>query len=249
MEYKVVKNQPGKWKDHRTGFCANGQHEGMKPKNFKGVALKTCHFYLECACSCHLELDKMYEQAGIARILLENPEYKPDMGSFVMPDAAEVLAQKNARLIAEGKQPISEATVETILSGSAFENTASGMRAKGQLEYQVFAACAKMCWPAETTTALFPITPKIIGKYIEKHEQIEAPSSGAIQQAWDKWMRWGMIEYHKNPVRFGQFLGFEERPTVADLDSFREKYKRTERLSNMSERRQKVSGLRPKNAN
>jgi hypothetical protein len=196
--------------------------------------MKTCHLYLTCTCSCHEELDKMFEMAEQPRILVENSEYVPDRGSYIMPRVEELLEARRERERQEGRESIAEADEAEILSGNVFAGTATGRRNPRQLEYQVLVACLKVCWPAQDVV---PVTPKWIGEIIAEVEKIAPPSTGAIQAIWDRWVQIEFcLPYGRKPVRF---LGFnsDEKPTVDSLDLAREQYKKTEKFAAASKRR------------
>lgn len=242
MEPKIVKRE-GRNKI-LSGYCSNGHCEGTRPVNYRDRPLPTCPLYLECPCICHKQLDDMYEQAGIARILLSNPDYAPDKHTFVMPDYEELARERAERMAAEGRVVVSEAGEEDILAGKVFTKTESGIRAKGQLEYQVFIACSKLCWPS-SMCEIMPITPKVIAEYISRHEGIEPPSSGAILAAWQRWEKMQFANYLHSPVRFAGFVGFEdERPTVRDLERTKDEHKRKTRLVQKEQSRNLIRGSR-----
>lgn len=224
----------------RTGFCGNGQCEGDRPKNFKGQPLPTCKFWNTCPCQCHFELDEMYKLAGMERDLVDNPEYTPDRGSYIMPDPLEVLAEKRAstarRTNGYDGVEVEPITLEGALVGKGFIPTPSGRRSRGQLEYQVLAACIEAC---RDWMGIIPMTPKTIGQYISQNEGIEPPSTGAIQSVWERWKKMEFAEYEKKPVRFVGFTGREAStpPSIEDLDKVKFKFKRTERMDSINRRR------------
>jgi hypothetical protein len=186
----------------------------------------------------------MYEQAGIARILLSNPDYHPDKHTFVMPDYEELARERAERMAAEGRVVVSDADEESILSGKVFAKTESGIRAKGQLEYQTFIACAKLCWPSSNCD-IMPMTPKVIAEFISRHEGIEPPSSGAIYAAWQRWQKMGLAVLSDSPVRFSGFVGFEDQPpTVRDLERAKDEYKRKTKLAENASSRNLIRGQR-----
>lgn len=228
-----------------SGYCLNGLCEGTRPKNHNDKPLKTCPWWDKCPCECHKILDDMFAmQDEVVRHEMPNPEYRPDLGDFVMPTPEEMLAARRDKERSEGKADYSSAAPEEILKGSVFNSTESGYRARGQLEYQVFVACSTIAFP-NSATKLIQFTPKIIGEYIAKHEGIEPPSSGAIQAVWDRWVKMGFAQYEKHPVRFTGFLPeSDKRPTIEDLDLARAKYHAQTKREKNDQKRQTIRGRR-----
>lgn len=232
-EYKAVK-QEGKWK-FRGGRCEAGWHEGTFPNDWKGNPAPTCELFDKCACSCHLEVDRMFEAAGRPREPMKNTLYKPERRTWHMPDPLE-WAEKKARERAQTSgHTVHETNPDEILAGKGFQQTYSGVRASSQLETQVFTVLQKI----HPIFDVMPITPRFVAERIAEASGMEAPSQGAIQAAWDRWVAAGFaVEYGHKPVRF---LGFttDERPTLQDLETFREKYRQERR----NDRRQESKRL------
>lgn len=225
----------------RTGFCGNGHCEGTRPKNFRGIGLKTCHHFLTCPCQCHYEIDKMCEMADSPRFLIDNPEYHVERGHYIMPDVEEILAARRARETAEGRESIIDAPPEEILAGNVFRGTESGRRSRGQLEYQVLMTCIALGWPKHD---IIPITPKQVSEYIATHERIAPPSTGAVQAIWDRWATIDFARLEKKPVRFGGFVDVENKPSVAILDLAKAKWSRNHKMEVVAHRRNKIQGSR-----
>lgn len=212
-----------------SGFCNNGHCEGTRPKNYRGVPLKTCHLYLECQCVCHIEQDELFESLGMERRLVENPEYKVPKPTFVMPDPHDFdQTEWGAPIKRVGpidRQAIAgEAlTGESILKGRVFHETDSGRRARGALEYQVLEACNKAMdvWPDE-----LEITPRRIAEYIGNKQGGEPPSSGAVDAVWKRWVKMGFAETASNPVRFVDYTA-KENQTIEQLEAAKTKFKRS----------------------
>ena len=220
-----------------SGYCSMGLCEGTKPKSASGKALRTCHWWLECPCKCHADIDEMFESMGMERKLMSNPEYSPDMGNFIMPDPFDETLEKP--FVKKGG-PIDTERVGTqglnsdrILSGEVFAPTVSGRRAKGQLEYQVLEACNKAVvnWPEE-----IEITPKRIAEYIANREGIEPPSTGAIDAVWNRWVKMKFAEKGSKPVRFLGFTGGDTQ-TIDELERVKYKYKQDTRRQVASDKR------------
>lgn len=231
-----------KWLEGRnkypTGYCtsyipldAQG-HEGTKPHNRLGVPLKVCPFPTTCPCTCHQEIDQMYEMAGMPRPEVEQThEYLEHMRfqshETVIPnDLESVLGDVPSIAMGTDALPDDEraaaghqGTVPDTLPSPArtFHATPTGRRAKGQLEYDVLKVCQE--WTREVYD--WPdCTPKLVAERIGRVNATEPPSTGAINAVWDRWERLGFAEQAKKPSRFVKFTG---AGTVTELD-FKKKY-------------------------
>lgn len=226
---KVLRQKDHPERTHFSGFCNNGHCEGTRPKNYKGVGLKTCPHFLTCVCICHVEQDEMFEVVGMERRLVENPEYHVPKSIYVMPDPLDYRKEfggpeKRVGPIDHRAMEGEELTSESIIKGTAFHETASGRRARGALEYQVLEACNKAMdvWPDE-----LEITPKRIADYIaDKGGGIV--SSGAVDAVWKRWVKMGFAEVASSPVRFVDYTA-KQNQTIEQLEAAKSKYKRSER--------------------
>jgi len=232
---KKQKDHPDR--THFTGFCGNGHCEGTRPRNFEGKSLKTCAFWTTCTCVCHIEQDEIFAMLGEERRLVENPEYRPDMGSYLRPDptAHTDFGGPSKRQGPIDKKAIvgEELTPDSILKGHVFHETDSGRRTKGQLEYQVLEACNKAMdiWPDEVL-----VTPKEIAKYIGGKQGGQEPSTGAIDAVWKRWVQMGFAETATKPVRFVDYTA-KKNQTIADLEEAKRKFKNSTRSAQGEARR------------
>src|SRR6478752_3298395 len=75
-----------------SGFCANGNHEGTKPRGKRsGMPFPICTCWTTCTCDCHVKITDMYASLGLPREeAMQNPEYAAwaaaERAKFVMPD-------------------------------------------------------------------------------------------------------------------------------------------------------------------
>lgn len=248
VKSRTVK-RPGRTK-MLSGFCGNAHCEGTKPRSPSGLAVKTCPLYLTCPCKCHAEIDEMFRIAEEDRILIENPEYvPPDNG--VLRKMLEEIRQEAAqlrRIESNGESSLPnvldpDINDEEILSGKAFRPTISGIRARGQLEYQVFAMCVEAWkeWPEG-----LPITPKIVAEFISAHENLQPPSTGAIQAVWIRWENMNFASFNKKPVEFTGFVDYERgsAPSFSDLERTKVNHKSAVRRGAAESRRNIIRGQR-----
>lgn len=192
-----------------TGFCNDngkpGQHEGTKPKDWRGRPMPTCEFWDTCPCTCHQSVDKMFEMTGLERKLMPNPEYVPERGNFVIP----VMVDSPLETVAVTSDDVSASLdVETVAIAPpraaqpalVTRRTETGRAARGGLEAQVWEACHEL-------KIIDPLTPKIISEWIVGKYKIPTPSTGAINAVWERWVKLGYCEIAKKPNRFVKFTG------------------------------------------
>ena len=205
-----------------SGFCGIGCHEGTKPRNVWGNPLVTCTSLDICECSCHKDIDLMFEMAGRPRIPVENPEYIPDRGNYIIPTREDVIA---ARITPENKPAVIQRPLE-VTQETEFAATRTGIRAKGQLEDQVLVVCGKFS-RGELEVEL--LTPAAIAEQISRDAP---PSVGAISAVFDRWMRIGFAACAKKPVRFESFTreGLELGLSVMK-EQFKVQQKRSEKTA------------------
>lgn len=176
----------------RSGHCEMGHHEGTRPKSPSGVAFRTCEALAWCACQCHKDIDKMFEGANKARVLISNPDYRPPDRSWWMPsleERIEELSKATALKFEAVKLP------ETDADGDAPEIS---RKPRGQLEYWVKDAVE--AWHRDRVGDL--CTPKIIAALIAKLQSIPEPSTGAIHSVLMRWQKINYAMVGRNPVRF-----------------------------------------------
>jgi hypothetical protein len=206
-----------------SGFCNDngkpGQHEGTKPKG-----LKTCPFWEQCPCECHRSVDALFAMTGMERIEVPNPNYKPDMGDFVMPyvpvsdPTAVALSPDGAIGPDDDERAVDVAPVASV-TPLAERRTETGRAARGGLEAQVWDACHN--YPGEDA-----ITPKQVGDWIAEKYKIPTPSSGAINAVWDRWTKLGFCEQGKKPNRFLNFVNSGSWEELARLKASTKREKR-----------------------
>lgn len=188
-----------------TGFCSNGAHEGTKLKApISGDPVKTCHFWQTCPCTCHATLTKMYEDLGMDRVFIENPDYLPKTASFWMPDDA-YWAERNG-----SKETVAEDAAVLVQSDNAsvapykkreFAPTETGRAARGQLEQQVKEVCD--AWVESGSGD--PCTPQFISTSIAEKYKIKPPSTGAIGAVFKRWTDLGFALVGSKPIRFAAY--------------------------------------------
>lgn len=218
----------------KTGFCGNGNCEGTNKKSFSGQPMKTCQFYLTCACECHDQIGKLFEMTGQTRILVDSSGYVVPKSEFVMPESSsrDTLSTSDPdtppRTDEDGPTDPAPAPV-----ARSFQPTASGRTARGQLEVWVLNQCT--IWKVEQFD--FPCTPAWISKNIAHDEAIPPPSVGAISAVFDRWVKLGFAVIEKKPTRFTGFTPEGER---LGLDKMKANAKRSEQLRTAELRRNTV---------
>lgn len=190
-----------------SGFCNEhgkpGQHEGQKPRSFKGAPMKTCPFWQTCPCECHWNVDQLFVMTGMERREVPNPEYTPPVSEFVMPDFIEdplgdIAATGSGVIGPDGVEQPYTVPSSPAAAPLAQRRTDTGRAARGGLEAQVWDACFNM--PGEDD-----LTPKQVGEWIAEKYKVPTPSSGAINAVWDRWERLEFATQAKKPNRFTGF--------------------------------------------
>jgi hypothetical protein len=215
-----------------TGFCAtisvptqSQGHEGTSPTSHSGKPMRVCTDYLHCPCSCHYDIDKMYEMIGQERPLPEqSPAYishvRAQVAEFDMPSWRD--AAYDAPLSSAGgtDTPPTDEDAPMVPSRPAlaglstdpnhgtvaprFVPTPTGRRARGQLEYDVLTVCDEY---AHDVYDWDHCTPKLVAERIAiMNQEPELPSTGAINAVWDRWEKLGFAKQEKKPSRFIAFV-------------------------------------------
>lgn len=236
------KKADGKLK-YVTGFCANKQCEGTKPKSPSGAPMRTCEFWETCPCKCHAQITEMYELTGMDR---ESPEQSAEYlewvrvqrHQFVMPSPFDVdpvagLSSSDGTdtpLGDEGPVATPYGTPATPLSTGArhpvepvFAPTPTGRRARGQLEYDVLQICDEY---SRDVYEWEYCTPKLVAERIGKMNEAEPPSTGAINAVWDRWEKLGFAKQDKKPSRF---VCFEVDGSIRTLEKMKVEVKRNKK--------------------
>lgn len=222
----------------KTGYCYDGLHEGTKPKSYSGKPMKTCEFWLTCPCDCHEMITRMFEESGMERILLDNPEYKPVKSPFWMPNPLDKPLDLRP---SNGSGPQTRTVIEPAIPGAtpariaaSYAPTPSGRSARGELESRVQEAC-------DDWVALNPedkCTPEYVSEYIAEAYDTTPPSVGAVHSVFMRWQALGFAFVEKKPVRF---LGYTPDGVQYGLERLKIKTKREKKLksaaANRGERR------------
>lgn len=207
-----------------TGFCGTGLHEGTKPRSYSGKPMKTCmrlvndqsgHPRWSCECQCHKDLDRMFEMMGMERFIDQNPEYSPEIHTFIMPTLEERVALSIERrtipaVVIESPSP--EHVPATV--ARAYEPTESGRAGRGQLELWVKQTCDRwvLDQPEESCT------PQWLSDQIAASQEIKPPSVGAINAVFDRWTKLNFALIGRKPVRF---IGYTDEGVKLGLDALK----------------------------
>lgn len=218
-----------------TGFCGIGCHEGTKPKSFSGKPMKTCTYWQTCSCSCHKMITRMFEETGLSRIPVENPEYVPVKSNFVMPERQIVIA---APILSNSAPVLPPETLESVAPGivpptnrATYGPTQSGRAARGELEHWVEDTCSTWVVEQEQQSC----TPVYISEEIAKKQGIRTPSTGAITAVLERWVLIGFAKIERKPIRF---VGFTEDAIKYGLEEMKSRANRLQK----SKSRQRTLG-------
>lgn len=196
-----------------SGFCSTGCHEGTQPVNLNGTPLKVCVAIGDgpdsknrCSCKCHVEIDKMYESAGLARVPQQSPLWKPakspdltwlyedsesELDTFVSVRSQGTPA--DAEPARDHGIPVEQPRYDTA------DRTPSGFRKKGQLEESVQDVCLGYLKGKYEADENGDMTTKHIGLLIDAESP---PSPGAVQAVLERWEKLGYAEMRRKPVGF-----------------------------------------------
>lgn len=190
----------------KTGFCADGRHEGGRYVSKSGKNQPTCKNWLECPCDCHIQYDKMFAMAEMERQVVDNSGYVVDRGGFVMPTAEERIAMHALSKAHDATVP---RVVESAAPGMApasivrsYAPTMSGRAAAGQLEFWVKEQCDVWLVESSEEDVFYKCTPAYLAEQIAKSQGIKPPSVGAISAVFDRWVKIGFAVCEKKPTRF-----------------------------------------------
>lgn len=238
---------------YKTGWCNVGQCEGTKKKSTSGKPLHICTDFETCPCECHKRITEMYELTGLPRPV---PEQSPERMEYINQGQLEMslMLSDVRRMTAlstpngptthpDRERPVGDdgdpATATIPPARPTFTPTPTGIRPKGQLEYDVLQVCVD--FHNEVYEESMLCTPKMISHEIAKRNTSEPPSTGAVNAVLERWNSLEFIAFYKKPTRFESFLGHEDDVTLeqmqASLAEYKSRQKRTAKLSKSADRR------------
>jgi hypothetical protein len=196
-----------------TGFCDSKFCEGTRAKDWTGKPVKTCPFWQTCPCDCHTVVTRMFEMAGMERVLQENPEYVPFERTWWMPSD-------------EPDYGLPEPTPDSAEDVGVAEVrlTESGRVRKGGLEVAVQKVV--LDWSAGVPGEREDCTVKYLSEQVYKNESgvlEKAPSLGAVAAVLDRWEKYGYVLLGHKPVRV---IGLTPDGRKNGLDWCRARYKK-----------------------
>lgn len=208
---------------YKTGHCHGGLHEGTKPRSASGTPMKTCQGFvanatlekdakgkltgrridMKCGCDCHAMLDKMFEMAGMERVMQENPEWHepPELAKMracledIRRDSADRALQSARKDVVVVQSQMPDILPPDVVG--TFSETPTGRKARGQLEDEVKKITDM--WTAMNAGDLRPCTTVWIAEMINADRP---PSTGAITAVLERWAAYGFATMAKKPTRF-----------------------------------------------
>lgn len=178
-----------KKKGYVTGICGSGFHEGTRAVDASGNPVMVCTHWENCKCECHARVDAMFAATGRERVGVQNPDYNPPKSKYVLPSKEEVSKKSSEPVLS----PID------VKHNERFAPTATGRRARGQLEHEVLVICSQF-WRGEIEVEV--LTTKAIAELID---EVEPPSLGAINGILQAWDDLGFCNFGRDPNRFVSF--------------------------------------------
>ena len=208
------------WK-FKSGYCMIGWCEGSASQDSTGKYVRTCHLWQSCNCDCHVTIDKMFQIANAPRILFDNPKYIRPKSPFVLPGelSGDLFAIEDHHTDTPVKSLSAPMVGSVRLPG--YSETASGNRARGQLESEVLRVCQQF---TRGQIEVEDLTPKLIALEID---EVEPPSVGAIGAVFDRWVKIGFANCETKPVRF---ISFTVDGLLHGLDAMKETARRKAKM-------------------
>lgn len=219
----------------KTGFCNNKQCEGTKPKsNGTKKPMPTCKFWQTCPCDCHALLDKMFEETGMERQLIENAEYIPEKVHFNLLDYIGSGDSAPHSIPATGDVPTGDErpVAPAARASLASRRTETGRAAKGGLEAQVWEVCRQ--WTDAPTNRPDQCTTRYIAETICDKYHIPTPSVGAIRAVFMRWVDLDYVEIATDPLRFKAFI---KTGSYEELELMKARKKRMKKMTQSNARR------------
>jgi hypothetical protein len=183
-----------------TGFCNSGWHEGNK------IDKPTCRFWITCPCDCHTKLSRIAWLTNTERTLVDNSTWVSDRTAFVQVSLTEsmqaaALAKPTATLVASELPGLAPDMIVR-----EFAPTASGRTQRGQLEVWVMAATQSWLAQRMRGEEMPMCTPQWVSDNILKGGHVsKAPSTGAIDAVFKRWIEIGYANIGLRPTRFISF--------------------------------------------
>lgn len=182
-----------------TGYCDSGWHEGNK------INKPTCRFWVTCPCDCHTQLSRIADLTGTERVLIDNSTWTSG-NQFVQVSLTEsvqaaALVKPNAILIPSALPELMPSTVQR-----EFAPTGTGRAGRGELEDRVQRGVQR--WVTRLNAGEDPpsCTPPYLSLEIQQHDNLEkAPSTGAIDAVFKRWLEIGYALIGSKPTRFVAF--------------------------------------------
>ena len=209
----------------RTGWCIVGQCEGTRPVSPSGKGLKTCDMWEDCPCRCHAEISELCEMAGVERTLRNESLYVSPPNHYWMP-TPEWYA--SLRVAIDGDRANGQADGAAPVNGQqrarehGFRPTPTGIRARGQLEFDVKKVCDRfddgsgpVCLPTGfISMQIHPDAP---------------PSVGAIREVLLRWTKYGFATMSMEPLAFTGYTAEGREKGVDVMHTQWERRRRSEK--------------------
>ena len=198
-----------------SGFCNSGWHEGTRAKDYKGNPAPVCKLVGTCPCSCHTELDRMFEMAGRERVIQDNPEYVPYVRTFWMPSDDPSYRMPDA--------------APDVVTDDRLEVTETGRARKGGLELAVQRVMLAWLENADMEKRIRGFAVKDIAAAVFDAEGAaldKPPSLGAVGAVLDRWDSYGYVLLGQKPVRI---IGLTPDGKDKGLDYCRARFKKNKK--------------------
>lgn len=216
-----------------TGFCAVGSHEGAKVNDAAGKVMKTCAAWQTCNCKCHIEFDQMFSMTQRERIPVDNSGYTTPKSPYSMPSLEErVMMHAESKKTSAPPAVVIESPAPDLVPITiqrSFQPTPTGRSARGELESWVKSVCDEYLVEAYGV----PCTPAFTSETISKNFGVNAPSVGAVDAVFKRWITLGFAVIEKKPTRF---VGYTEDGIKLGLDALKLRAKDQSRSKNSESR-------------
>lgn len=167
-----------------------------------GLPMKPCGDWQHCPCECHKDFDDLYAMSGRRRQYHDMSGYQSPVNHYKMPSLEERAALHATHstgldvvaVVIESPMP----EVIPVTLAKAFQPTATGRAARGELESWVRTFCDEYLVEKYGDFC----TPKFVAEHVGKAQGINPPSQGAVDAVFARWASIGFAVILKKPTRF-----------------------------------------------
>lgn len=173
-----------------------------------------------CSCDCHDLITRMYEQAELPRIPVQNPDYKPYVPEFTLVSKIGNLGIPSVMGLPDAPPAMENPVAASTGAGNGHtRDVVSGeptrqMTVKEITDSFALAGSEEYC------------TPAFISEEIARIRKVPPPSTGAIHAVLNRWADCGFAIIGRKPMRF---ISYTVEGLQIGLDGCQERHKRAQK--------------------